>query len=268
MFEYKIFPTLAENIYQNLGINFDVTRRRKSRKLECAYGSTPVSGAFNDPFPVLSDEANDDNNANYYDEDNIPSDGYIYSWDAPGIPLYKQDGSIDSDWAFKCVKSTFEEFVRVGIWNGIPNSNANGLFGSRSSEKTPWHSVFYLKSASDLLLESDGSTASFSGIKEKGGAANGNAGNGTCSIELKGSPISMGYTLKYFSGKWDFNGTEVVENPPGKWIYDNGNNIKITIAKGSVPFYNDDKFVFSVFVSSNKLNSTAISAFQGVESNF
>lgn len=267
LFEYKVYPALTQTTFENLGIDFDVTRRRKTRKLECAYGSAPISGAF-EPFPAVRDEANDDNNNNFYDEDNIPNEGFIYSWDAPGIPLYKENGSIDSDWAFKCVNSTFEEFVRVGIWNYIPDINANGVFGSRVSEKKPWHCVYYMKSASNLLLEPDGSVASYNRIKEKGGTANGNVGNGSCSIELKSSPISNGYTLKYDSGKWKFNGIEVAENPSGKWIYDNGNNIKITITKGNVPFYNDDQFLFSVFVSTNKLNSTAISELQGIESGF
>lgn len=182
--------------------------------------------------------------------------------------MYKQNGSIDSDHAFKCVKTTFEEYVRVGIWNNIPDVNANGLFGSRVSNKVPWHCVYYMKSAADFRLEPDNSVASISGIKEKGGTLNGNAGNGTCSIELKSSPKTEGYKIVYTSGKWKFNGTEVAENPNGKWIYDVGNEIKITISEGNIPFINDDKFDFSVFVSSKKLNSTATSKFDDVDSDF
>jgi hypothetical protein len=265
LFEFSVLPTLSASDYEDLGVSFDCTRRRNIRTFSGNHGEKP-GVVLNEPFPAKLDYANDDNHDNIYDEDNVPTNGFLYSWDAPGYTNIYSTNS--KKIAFKASKFNFEEFVRVEINGSIPNVGANGLFGSRASEKINWHMVAYTKSGPGYIIEPDESIVSYSqplvGI---------NTGNGIIAVELLSAPQTDGYKLNYLSGgKWRMKSstTEIeVAESGGKWVLIDNNKVKVTITKGNTPFYPGDSFKFSVFkTEDNKLNETAEGSLLNIDKNF
>ncbi len=180
-----------------------------------------------------------------------------------------QGGSGDEVGGLNLEKAIFFTVcVRINIDNPIPDQGANGLIGSRASEKIEWHTVLYTKSGPGHILEPDNSPVSFS-LPKKGN----NSGTGTCSVEMLSLPTTDGYKLTFNNAKWRLKGSsidvEVSENPTGKWILTDSNKVKVTITKGNTPFYPGDNFKFSVFkTASSKVNETGESFFMGIEGDF
>lgn len=257
LFEFNVLPKLSESEYQDLGINFDCTRRKHVREFYSNHGDAPML-KFEEAFPFQYDSASDDNNNNINDEDNSPSDGLIYSWDAPGITNLISP-NLFNDIAFKAQRLFFQEYVRVNIGEAVPGIGANGLIGSRSSTKVGWYTINYLKSGAGNILEPDNASVSYSYPKK----SNNNVGTGSCLVELLNSPISDGYKLTFDNAKWKLTGSgapiEASENPPGKWILTDGDKVKVTLTKGNTPFYPGDSFKFSVFkTKSQKQNEMGL----------
>jgi len=265
LFEYAILPTNTDLLEFN--IEFDCTRRRETRSMKSKHGDIPgnveIGGASYMDFPPDSDTANDD--AAPFDEDNIPTkpDGSnewrIYAWDRPGISNIG-DGNTYSFWA---TKNNFEEYVRVKF-DGSFSSNGNGLYGSRVSEKTKWHCVYYTKSGAGNKLEPDMQPISFSNPKKVG------PGNGSCIVETFPDALNSAYTAYYIPSttEWGLSrknsGVVAKANvlpgsDPRKWILDISGIIRVTITEGVSSFGDNSRYEFSVFKTSiEKINKTDI----------
>lgn len=267
LIEYIVYPPSTN--FSALGVFFDCTRRKKTSLMQCEYGKSIVNESVS--FPSVEDFANDDM-SNSADEDNEPNDGKIYSWDTPGITYVSFDNS--KKLAFKAIKMTFEDFVRIKVNETFP-SNGGGLHGSRASHKVEWHTVLYTKSGVGNILMPDDQNISYSNpVKNSTGGA---IGGGSCVVELLTNPQTDGYTIVYNQGtnKWtltSLSNVNIVSPPPSgsplKWVIEDPGRVKVTITNASPVFYTGNKFLFSVFRSSTgKLNETAESSYP-VENGF
>ncbi len=111
LFEFSILPLLNNAEYVELGVEFDCTRRRRIREFSAIHGDKPIE-TDNEIFPFQLDDANDDQNSNNADEDNLPNNGLLYSWDSPGTTNI-HTGDISKEFAFRALKMNFEEYVRL-----------------------------------------------------------------------------------------------------------------------------------------------------------
>lgn len=252
MFEFTISPPGADQL-----VSVDVTRQRKNR-------SYTISEWFQSPLSINSTDfpwegsddnemPNDDTNQ-ILDEDNGITNNKVYSADRPASFIIEQ-----RQIGFKLSKITFFEFVRVGVKGNLnmPN-NLNALRGSRGSDKTAWHCVYYFRRGSDMFkLTADNQSSSPSEPQKSPGFK----GDGSIAINVASSSPTEFYSVMYAEdfNEWlicDFDGDcfNISANPNGtSWTF-NQNGLNIEILQGTMPFETDDTWLFNVFNSSSKLN--------------
>ena len=154
LFEFTTSPAGVET----LGVLWDVTRQIKARDRFIRRGAVATPGGLPDVnFPDEdgndNERPNDDNRAG--DEDNIPANRHIYSFDSPSQGRRARVNGSRADFMMR--RTTFKEWTRVrlspalnmafrGIPLYLPFINRNGTVeGSRSAEKNAWHYIDYLR---------------------------------------------------------------------------------------------------------------------------
>lgn len=256
LFEFTLSPANAGQL-----VSVDVTRQRKNR-------SYTISEWFQSPLSINSTdfpwEGSDDNEmpnddtSHLLDEDNDITNNKVYSADRPASFILEQPQI-----GFKLSKITFYEFVRVGVKNKlkVPN-NVNALIGSRGSNKTAWHCVYYFRRGSDMFkLTEDNQTSSPSEPQKFPGFN----GNGIIAVNVASWSPTEFYSVMFTEdiNAWlicDFDGDcfDIFANPNGtSWTF-NQNGLNIEILQGTMPFKTDDTWLFNVFKSNNKLNEINI----------
>ncbi len=172
--QFQVAPAGVQN---QSPVNFDLTRRMEKRawtKADASAAWTQAApgsiGILNDPARVsfpLAPELPNDESTQQQDADSPPAgtvqeldssahpnaDGYMYSFDAPGIGTQvKADDVWSSIWTQYglATQSNFEEFARIGF--GGPAEN-NTVTGSRASDYFKWHSIMTLEEGDDGILE-------------------------------------------------------------------------------------------------------------------
>lgn len=159
LMEWKIAPVDAVKV-----ASFDVTRQRKTRTWSVDYGQpnfTPSSENTDFPFDMNLDNEtpNDDTNG---DEDRIPKNGFLYSWDNPSI--YKKY-TAEEFRSFHVSKNSFKEFVRIRTKTSPFTNNDATLQGSRASNKFDWKCVYYARRDNMYELAIDAALSSSAQLK-------------------------------------------------------------------------------------------------------
>lgn len=204
-------------------------------------------------FPTKNEKPNDDDKQS--DEDNLPKNDKIFSWDAPGTPR-------DADLvAFRVMRSTFEEFVRLRFGDKqFARRNNNFEAGTRCSPVIKWHLISYLRRSWGGKFWEDNDAVSASFPRRIAGQ-----GNGAILVTPLGDAETEGYRLAYdkTDKKWtlvDRSGGKTEAADPGNraWMLTLGDKVKVEITQGQVPFTDGAKFDFSVFKSQRKKNELAL----------
>jgi hypothetical protein len=253
LFEFQVSPEGAESL-----VVFDVTRQIESRDFAMEHGS----GEWNDPaprppedFPWLQaprkdNELPNDDEGNV-DEQNLPSNQLLYSFDGPGV-------LIDQNYAFVLSRNTFKELVRVRVADEPFEDSAEvpleSVQGSRASPKYDWHLLCYLRNGAEGRLVVDDANPSHSQPTFSG------VGNGTVSVTLLAEAATQGFSATYDAAtfKWTLTGTsgnsisdEKAEAPPGAtWTLTIPETVTVQITQGTVAFGVGDQWLFSAFKSS------------------
>jgi len=254
------FKTQPEGL-ESLGVEFDVTRQIQYRLFAIVNGKTIAKEPFSQKtFPWLqtpakdNEEPNDDGNDD--DEQNQPSKGLLYSFDAPSGSA---TAGVD---AFQMLRFTFVEWVRIKV-NGEAFKNIQDkVEGSRASVNYAWHTVVYLKRGPGKRMVEDKDATSASEPVLTG------PGDGTATIALMGGAVTEGFTATYElkTGKWTLTGTSgdsvsvaQPKVPAGTmWVLTIPKKITLTITQGKTAFPDKVHFDFSVFKTADaKLNETA-----------
>jgi hypothetical protein len=295
LMEFKIQPIDVEK----LGVTFHVSRQAQANAydiLNDGKGKLTPDPAFTRRFPWLNGKDNELPNDDYSDLDkqNIPKDGYIYSWDAPGTGL--DAGNV----AFSILRWTFKEWVRMRL-DGKPFKNdvdhpdydmtektaRQEVEGSRVSDKVDWHMVEYLVADQSRYFDPDRNNPSNNAPQLKRSA--GSNANGTATVTLRGSGTE-GYTATYAddgtNGTWTLqgavDGADVVADkatktqPSGSgqgtsWELSIPNKVTLVITQGSERFKAGDEFRFTVFKSQSpagKVDEIAMGPFTDVKGDF
>jgi hypothetical protein len=149
-FEFKVFPVKLGDA----GVYFDISRQKdraiyvrrpgSSDYLLCGAASFPNKAeAANDEAPAelspafwksigLEQPADDE------DDDETPAQGFIYSFDAPGLRSYEV-ADVLKEFDLYVYQGNFKEFVRVKFDNDKFLNTTNGVEGSRCSNYVNWH---------------------------------------------------------------------------------------------------------------------------------
>lgn len=261
LFEFQIWPPNSEEL-----VDFDCARQKKVRAYKIYDILTDPILVTTINFPYESGEniesPNDDTN-NTTDEDQLPTNSFIYSFDIPSSYIIRPD---DPGMGFIINKITFVEFVRLKVKkpNPLPNDILFGLNefgGSRCSNNVEWHCNYYLRrSTADRRLLADNQLSSFSFPNKFSGFT----GNGTIIISTSPTAPTASYTLMYSADdSWlilDENGLgdSFNRNLDGVSWTINYNGVQSTISEGAILFSENDTFVFNVFNSSQKLNEISL----------
>lgn len=263
LFEFFISPLGAEEL-----VKFDVTRQKKVRGYKMKLFSNTFEQFANIDFPYEEDldneKPNDDTNHNT-DEDNIPSEQLIYSADIPSNQLLEPN-----DVAFVVNKIAFHEFVRVLLFD--PPQHDELVRGSRASNVTDWHCVYYTKRGEDggkLIEDNIDASASIPLRNNFSGAVTPMVGNGSISITVNPTANTESYTLMFspVTDEWVLldligqGGTFPIDASGETWTIINS-NLNIVITKGTIPFEENDTFIFNTFnTGSTKINEINIGSF-------
>jgi hypothetical protein len=190
------------------------------------------------------------------DEDNTPSNSFIYAYDGPS-----RDRAAGNS-AFEISRNTFVEWVRVQLNNTAfvhapADATGNNLLaGSRASVKEHWHEVYYLKRGADGILNEDPDDVSACSPRRIGG------GNGVAAVAVDVAAVTEGFTATYnlANRRWTLTGTggNMVNDavagavPAGTiWMLSLAGRVTVTITQGAAAFANGDRFEFSVFRTGN-----------------
>lgn len=263
LFEYNIQPQGSEEL-----VNFDCARQKKARPYrfnDFEDNLVPVMRVIDFPFERGEDneKANDDGN-NISDEDQYPTEGFIYSADRPGNNMIEPESK---EIGFKVNKITFIEYIRLQVKSGtvVPGNN---LVGSRCSGKVEWHCVYYLRrSTTDRKLLADNNMTSASEPNRT------TVGNGIAKVSVTSISPSSAYTIMFTKGNdqadpkddqfilLNTSGDgEVATRNGSNWNL-NFNGLTVNISEGTIPFEEDDTFIFNVFNSTSKINMIGLGEF-------
>ncbi|MEO5368146.1 MAG: hypothetical protein H7831_17700, partial [Magnetococcus sp. WYHC-3] len=257
LWEFEIMPHGASA----LGAVFDVTRQKERRYRQIAWGSgtlTSIPGLPDLDFPENQSPKKDNemptDDGDSSDEDNVPLNDHLYSFDAPSTSIR---GGTE---AFVITRVHFREWVRMRISGSFAN-NANGVVeGSRCSAKEDWHLLSYLKRDINGLCVKDADAISYCDPQLQWGG--GITSDGTMVVSLLADAVTEGFNAVYDAAnqKWTLTGTsgtppvsvqKVGAIPAGTtWIITIGTKISVTITQGATAFGNGDSFTFSVFKTS------------------
>ncbi len=264
LFEYTVKPAGAEAL-----VEFDCARQKKARPYQIFdFIETPLPLApINFPFETGKniEYANDDGNS-ISDEDNVPKNSKIYSADRPANWIIQPTSP---DLGFKINKITFIEYVRLQIKGKGSSAVGDGLFGSRCSNKVEWHCVYYLRrSTENRKLLADNAVASASEPNKTTLFG----GNGNVVINVSNTS-STNYYILMFSNGIDPNDPSddewVLINSLGEGGLANRNSdgqswtlsydgVTINVFEGTIPFNENDTYLFNVFNSSSKVNEIGL----------
>lgn len=267
LFEWQIQPSGVDNELKELGVLFDVTRQVKSRDyfIESGEQNLPVVTPPNSDEPTnkqefpenqnpRKDNETPNDNGNKRDEDNIPCNSMIYSYDIPGEGSIMAGGD-----AFSISRKWFKEWVRIRLspYSAPPDPNpkdflnTNGVVeGSCASDKKDWHLVYYLVRDTNGKWKIDTMPVTCSAPLKKPWTI----GDGTITATPLGDAVTEGFkaVYSYDANSWLLFGTSdlvAVSSPQvgATWTLNLYNRVNVTITQGSVPFKDGDAFSFSTF---------------------
>lgn len=261
---YNIRPLGAEEL-----VTFDCARQKKARPYEFNDFMNTLTPLTSIPFPFETggnnETANDDGN-NSSDEDQEPTEGFIYSADRPGNYMIEP---ASTDMSFKVNKITFREYIRLQVKSGALPPGDN-LRGSRCSDRIDWHCVYYLRrSTADRRMMADNAVASASAPNWFQPFT----GNGTATISVLSSSPTDAYTLMFTKGvsqtdpaddqfillNFLADGVSATRNGTSWTLVFNG--VTVNVSEGSTPFAENDTFLFNVFNSASKINEIGLGEF-------
>jgi len=264
LFEYNIRPLGAEEL-----VTFDCARQKKARPYEFNDFMNTLTPLIAIPFPFETGDnnetANDDGN-NSSDEDQEPTEGFIYSADRPGNFMIE---AASTDMSFKVNKITFREYIRLQVKSGALPPGDN-LRGSRCSDRIDWHCVYYLRrSTADRRMLADNAVASAS----EPNRFQPFTGNGTATISVLPSSPTDAYTLMFTKGisqtdpaddqfillNFLADGVSATRNGTSWTLVFNG--LTVNVSEGATPFAENDTFLFNVFNSASKINEIGLGEF-------
>jgi hypothetical protein len=292
LMEFTIQPANVEK----LGVRFHVTRQVQGNTydiLNDGKGVLSPDPTFTRKFPWLNGQDNELPNDDVRDADkqNIPQNGRLYSWDAPG-------NEVDAhNYAFSILRFWFKEWVRIRLdGKSFKNEEDHPDFdttaatarqqveGSRVSEKLDWHMVEYLVADQSKYFDRDRNNPSNNDPQLTRAA--GSTANGTAAVTLLGSGTE-GYTITFAddgtNGTWTIQGqvngvavaadTATAAQPSGSpagtaWTLTIPNKVQVVITQGAAGFKAGDVFRFTVFKSQSpagKLNEMAMGPFTDVK---
>lgn len=264
LFEFIIMPNdIALN---DFGINFDIGRKRNSVVLDYPINSSvPVPSAGNLPWPVQTENCNDDFDPETEngDEDRIfeIDSRELYSYDAPSAvnvycnPIHN----------YKKFLTDFEEFVRFAFNQGGNNpygGNTDAIIGSRISDFIPWNIDFTLQRIHNpenngnpfdinnhkMAILRDEVSHSFPVM-----GAGGN-GDGNIEIELNQAALTRAYSLLFHNNSWflyEANNQQPLLNSNisenGPWVINLPEQFMLRITNGPVSFTPNTSLFFTVY---------------------
>jgi hypothetical protein len=272
LFEFTTSPAGVES----LGVLWDVTRQIKARDRFIRRGviATPPGLPdlnFPDEDGNDNEQPNDDNHAG--DEDNVPANRHIYSFDAPS---QGRRARVNGSWAdFMMRRTTFKEWTRVrlspavnvavrGIPFYVPFTNRNGTVeGSRSAEKNDWHYIDYLR------LSRTGNWVQDTAARSASEPIHSATGSGGARVTTLATAVTEGFTAVYSARlqRWTIRGTSGDSTtatragalPRGtQWTLTLGTKVRLRITQGRTAFANGDTIRFSTFRSTARLGKRNI----------
>ena len=279
--------------YENM-VHFDVTRQIKS----VGYGwktvgmqiepldSKPATNYFpweEENSQIRDNETPTDDKTND-DEDNIPFNSYIYSWDVPSFINKKSSGN--SAPTIQIKKHTFKEFVRIklgeegfGDENVTDDDGYSEVEGSRASDRWDWHCVNYARNNYGLV---GNNYVRYTKIPktipptyvvgydfDRILPTNLSSGQGILVTLKNSTPEQKAYKLKFKNNVWTItkNGGGFTDSfsPPssGTFVYTGHPDFDLQILD-ALQYDDDDTFYFSIFKSDNVENNI-LNGFYDVE---
>ncbi|MCB0517235.1 MAG: hypothetical protein KDD49_14315, partial [Bacteroidetes bacterium] len=256
LFEFEIKPFGIEQELNNLGINYDITRRANENEYYLNENSSNVKHNHK-PYPTQNEESNDDGLPSI-DEDNIPKpmETEIFSVDAPGNSVILYPRSL----YFRNFEA--KEFVRVSFGQSI---DGNGVVGSRCSDPIDWN-LEYAVRRTNTLSSNDPYDATYIVLGQtNGGLIISNPvrlignGNGTINISNISNSNSFTYYFEFLpsSDQWQLKEkttTGIINNiqtsnisQTGPWII-NANSFTIEIINdGNIAFTPNTLFSINIW---------------------